>query len=79
MDSGASENLGPLDEVRANTKNQQDLDKEQVLTADANATPLEVRMRGDLFGKLKVEKTLELWWTLAPLSSSKRVWHNSDI
>ena len=56
MDSGASENLGPLDEVRANTKNQQDLDKEQVLTADANATPLEVRMRGDLFGKLKVEK-----------------------
>ena len=56
MDSGASENLGPLDEVRANTKNQQDLDKEQVLTADANAAPLEVRMRGDLFGKLKVEK-----------------------
>jgi hypothetical protein len=42
MDSGASENLGPLDEVRANTKNQQDLDKEQVMTADANAAPLEV-------------------------------------
>jgi len=56
MDSGASENLGPLDEVQANTKNQQDLDKEQVLTADANAAPLEVHMRGDLFGKIKVEK-----------------------
>ena len=27
-----------------------------MLTADANAAPLEVRMRGDLFGKLKVEK-----------------------
>ena len=56
MDSGASENLGPLDEVQAKTKNQQELDKEQVLTADANAAPLEVHMRGDLFGKLKVEK-----------------------
>ena len=27
-----------------------------MLTADANAAPLEVHMRGDLFGKLKVEK-----------------------
>jgi hypothetical protein len=48
--------LGPPDEVRANAKNQQDLDKEQVLAADASAAPLEVRMRGDLFGKIKVEK-----------------------
>jgi hypothetical protein len=39
MDSGASENLGPLDEVQANTKNQRDPDKEQVLTADANTPP----------------------------------------
>jgi hypothetical protein len=52
-----SENLTPLDAVRANTKNQQESDKEQVVTADANTPrPLEVRMRGDLFGKCKVEK-----------------------
>ena len=56
MDSGASENLAPLNEAQAKTKNQQDLDMEKVLTADANATPLEVHMRGDLFGKVKVDK-----------------------
>ena len=56
MDSGASENLAPLNEAQAKTKNQQDLDMEKVLAADVNATPLEVHMRGDLFGKVKVDK-----------------------
>ena len=56
MDSGASQNLGPLHEARKHMKNMQDLDKEHVVTADANAEPLEVCMRGDLFGKIRVEK-----------------------
>ena len=56
LDSGASENLAPLDAAEAATRMQQKVDLEKVATADANAEPLEVRMRGTLFGKCKVEK-----------------------
>jgi hypothetical protein len=45
MDSGASQNLGPLHEAQKHTKNQQEVDKEHVVTADANAAPLEVCTR----------------------------------
>ena len=56
LDSGASENLAPLDAAEAATRMQQKVDLEKVATADSNAEPLEVRMRGTLFGKCKVEK-----------------------
>ena len=58
IDSGCYRNMGPLDEVQSCVLDPVGVENESVLTADSDSPPLEIKLRGNLCGKLKTERGL---------------------